>query len=228
MPISPEILDLKKQCVSEQIVVRRNALDRMQEWHSRQPLESLSELVQWARVDDDPEMRERALELLKKIARAEYGQFGQGFIGISLGNPVELMHSTWTKPSFGIPILSLNDNSPAKKAGLLVGDVIFAVGEQIWSTTLAATSKDDGISAKIRQAGVNVMVILQVLRGEQLLSINVRTMRRPAALDRMRLDIGPAGLIAPNQELIDQLSKEERDSDAYFEEWLQRQLMRLQ
>ena len=199
----------------------------MHDWSSQNPSQSADVFLQWAKSDDHPELRERALELLKKVARSEYGKFGQGFIGITMGNPVELAHSGLSSPTYGIPIAALHEKSPANRAGLRVGDIIFAVGDHRWTNATDVSSKTQGISAKIREVGVNVFVRLQLLRSDQLLTIEVQTARRPAGLDQMRLEVGPLGIVVPNQELIDRLSKEESESEAYFYEWLNRQFIRL-
>lgn len=226
MPIFPDILELKQQCVSEQHSIRVDAVSKLQSWSSLNPGQSAGVFLEWARTDDNPELRERAIDLLKWIARSEYGKFGQGFIGISMGNPVELTPSGFSESTFGIPITALHETSPAGKAGLRVGDVIFAVGDHRWSNAEAISSKTEGISARIRQAGVNVMVRLQLMRSDQVLTIEVQTVRRPVGLDQMRLEIGPLGVAVPDQELISRLAKEERDSDAYFYEWLDRHFIR--
>jgi S1-C subfamily serine protease len=86
------------------------------------------------------------------------GRIARGFLGVAL-QPVRLPASA-AGPGQGLVVVMVDSHGPAEKAGLIVGDVIVAVGEKSVTDTSA-------LQAALDPEQVGNKIQLRVLRGGQ-------------------------------------------------------------
>jgi len=103
-----------------------------------------------------------------------HGRIPQGYLGAGL-QPIELpehlIKSLGLKASTGLMTVSVDENAPAGKAGLLIGDVLLDFNGQ----TLSRTEKLRPLLAD----AVGKPARLQILRGGALASVEVTVAERP-------------------------------------------------
>jgi len=176
------------------------------------------------RTSQEPEIRERCLQLLRPIAAREYGNFGDGYMGISMGEEVPVPLPGQDKPCFGLMITAVTGDSPAAKAELKEGDVIVSINNHRWQQPQAVIDLDHGLSAKIRAAGAGSKPRFGIWRKKELIEVEVHLSRRPSNLEQLPMQILPNGGIRMDEKELKQLVEDEKNSNAFFTEWLDRQL----
>ena len=179
---------------------------------------------------NEPEVRERCLKLLKSIAIREYGKFGEGYVGITMGVEEQIVLPGEDKLCFGIPVTWVTKDSPAEKGGIQPGDIIVSLDDIRWRQPMEISDLGKGLSAKIRAKGAGNKAVFGIWKNEKLTSLGIELSRRPANLENtalMRL-IPNGGIINGGGFQVDpaelaKLVEEDKSSDKYFAEWLERQ-----
>jgi hypothetical protein len=216
---------------------REAALSRLNAVSRRARHEATQYLTRWADQDalsakkvflrnldqhPEPEVRERCRWLLKCMAVKDYATFGEGYLGVSMGEEWQGMIPGDDKKRFGMVVTAISEGSPAAQAKLQVGDVIVALGEHAWRESQVILDEKKGLSAQIRAIGAGKKAQFGIWRKSELLICEVLLTRRPKSLDQWRPQIQPNGMMKLDQGELQKLIDEEKNSAAYFEEWLQK------
>jgi S1-C subfamily serine protease len=100
---------------------------------------------------------------------AQHGQLKRGYLGIS-SQPVRLPDTTptinGTRPGVGLLLIHVEPNSPAAHGGLLLGDVLVAMGGQI-------VENADDLQALLTGDKVGQAQTVQIIRGGELRELSV-------------------------------------------------------
>lgn len=196
---------------SEEFRQRESAQADLLAWARRQPDAAIDELFRLSRVADDPEVRERCLDVLRELVNDEYLKDGEGFIGIRMLDELANIPGD-PKPRGVIRVIQVIPDSAAQKAGLQLNDLIAGLGDQVWPAGPVYLS----FSEKIRQLKPNTKVTLKVLRNGNLMDIEVTLGRRSPAADNPFLD----------GRQVDLEAAERAAKEAYFRRWLERRKSR--
>lgn len=209
---------------SPQSEQRKKAREELSAWAEKDPDQSKQLFLQWMRESKEPEVRERCLQLLKPIAALEYGRFGEGFMGISMGPAVMVQLPGDEKACYGLLISNVSKGSPAEKAALVPGDVIVSIHGFQWRDSETIQDIDRGLSAKIRAVGAGNMAKLGVWRKGKLETIEVLLTRRPSGIEQLPMQLLANGGVKVDDKELQKMGDEEKNSSEYFAEWLDRQL----
>jgi len=182
---------------SDQFDVRDQAYGGLKKW-AKENVKISPELLHASWLESqDPEVKTRCYVLMKDaVIQRNFGR-GRGFVGIMMDPRAQ-----------GIRILNVVANTPAQKAGLIVGDVILGV-DQLDCTNLPGEQKRDNLTPfqeYIKSKQPDDVVVLHLLRGGKKIDQDVTLMKRPASVDQ-----GAFGHPVPD---------EQAEHDAYFEKWL--------
>ncbi|MEN9975059.1 MAG: hypothetical protein RLZZ282_1065 [Verrucomicrobiota bacterium] len=195
---------------SEVFRTRESAQAEMLGWARQHPAEAMEALFEHARGADDPEVRERCLEVLRGLVNDEYLRDGEGFIGIQMLDDMAIIPGD-PKPRKVIRVIQLVPNSAAQRAGLQVNDLIAGSGEQLWPPDLVGPVYLS-FREKIRQLKPQSKIHLKVMRDGKLMDLEVTLGRRPAMADNPTLD----------GQSVDPDAAERSAKEAYFRRWLDR------
>ena len=196
--------DLIKNLGSEVFVSRENAQAELIIWALKHPRPATAEFVRLYRENDDPEVRKRALVVLKELAAVDYLSDGQGYLGILMQEePIEAAQGG--KLRFGIRILDVMQGSPAEQAGLKMGDLIISLDGKGWEVMGALTLLRETIADK--KPLVEVSLLVKRAQGDPI-AITVKLGKRPTPDLQVGVDLG----------LLEQQSKER-----HFKQWLKKQ-----
>ena len=198
---------------SEEFRQRESAQADLLAWARKQAEPAMDELFRHSRVADDPEVRERCLDVLRELVNDEYLKDGEGFIGIQ-------MLDEWAKegipgdpkPRGVIRVILVVADSAAQQAGLQVNDLIAGMDDLVWRERAASLL----FREQIRQLKPNTKVTLKVLRNGNLMDIDVTLGRRPLNADILFFNPRP----------VDPEAAERVAKDAYFRRWLERRKLR--
>jgi membrane-associated protease RseP (regulator of RpoE activity) len=189
---------------SEEFVVREGAQAELSAWASKNPQLATPIFLRLFQEDDDPEVRKRALKILKELGNIDYLSEGQGYLGI-LMQEEPLNAAQGGEVRFGIRVLNVGNGSPAEQAGLKMGDLILSLDGIIWKEGDASTKFRNAVAAMKPLADVTLMV----QRGQaDPISINVKLGKRPTPDLQAGGDLG----------LLEQEAKEQ-----HFQQWLKKQ-----
>ena len=191
--------DLIKNLGSEVFVSRENAQAELIIWALKHPRPATPEFVRLY-----PEVRKRALVVLKALADVDYLSDGQGYLGILMQEePIEAAQGG--KLRFGIRILDVMQGSPAEQAGLKMGDLIISLDGKGWEVIGALTLLRETIADK--KPLVEVILTVKRAQGDPI-AITVKLGKRPTPDLQVGIDLG----------LLEQQSKER-----HFKQWLKKQ-----
>jgi len=196
--------DLIQNLGSAEFVLREKAQAELLAWALKHQQAATPELLTLIREENDPEVRKRALVILKELANADYLSDGQGYLGILMQEePLEAVQDG--KMRFGIRILDVMKGSPAEQAQLKMGDLIISLDGKAWEEIGAVTAFSESIAAKKPL----VEVILMVKRPEgDPVRVTVKLGKRPIPDLRAGGDLG----------VLEQQAKER-----HFKQWLKKQ-----
>ena len=116
---------------SEEFRQREDAQAELLAWARRQADGATDELLRQSRVADDPEVRERCLDVLRELVNDEYLKDGEGFIGIQMLDELANVPGD-PKPRGVIRVILVVADSAAQQAGLQVNDLIAGMGDLVW------------------------------------------------------------------------------------------------
>ena len=204
---------------------RMAAVEFLTTWAEKEPAQAKKLFLDLLRNSKEPELRERSLQFLKPIAAREFGEFGEGYLGIQMGLEVLVKIPDEEKPCYGLPISVVTTGSPAEKAALKIGDVIVAVEKTRWHQPASISDVNKGLSAVIRTSGAGKPARFGVWRDHSLVWIDITLTRRPSNLEMMQMQLAPNGAFKIDEAELKRMVEEEKQSNAYFDEWLKRALL---
>jgi predicted metalloprotease with PDZ domain len=210
--------------LSESRDQRIQARTALAKWAEKHTSEAKLLFLQELSVSKEPEIRERCLQFLKPIAAKEYGNFGEGYMGISMGDAVMIQIPGEAQARNGMIISFISKDSPAEKAKLQQGDVIVSLNKKLLMGGENAIEKPRALSEKIRAVGAGKVAHLEIWRKNELLHVDVLLTRRPATIDQLELQLMPNGGMRINEDELKQAVELEKHSNEYFSEWLEKQL----
>jgi predicted metalloprotease with PDZ domain len=203
---------------------RKKAREELAAWAEKEPDQAKALFLQRMQESTEPEIRERCIQLLKPIAVLEYGLFGEGYIGISMGGALGIKLPDEENPCFGMTINSVSKGSPAEKFAIRPDDVIVSVNDFRWRDAESIQDPNAGLSAKIRGIGAGRKANFGIWREGKLSTIEVLLTRRPSHIDQLPVQIQANGVIKVDDNEMQKIVDEEKNSNVYFSEWLARQL----
>lgn len=204
IPSGP-LADLK----SEDFRKREAAQSGLLAWARERPAEAMEQFYTQWRVADDPEVRDRCLNILRELMGDLYLKDGEGFIGIRMQDEMANIPGD-PKPRAVIRVTQLVPDAAAEKAGIQLNDLIAGLGDRTWHEGLASMHFMD----KIRKMKPDTRVTLKVLRDGNLRDIEVTLGRRPLSADH---PFEPDEFIA---------AAERAEKEAYFRRWLEQRKAR--
>lgn len=95
--------------------------------------------------DEDPEVRERSLAVLREVVLEQLEAKRPGFLGISMV-AIELTEATGG--GYGIEVAQVTPDSPAARSGLKPGDVIFSLDGRTWDSEQAPSRFAEAVGGK--------------------------------------------------------------------------------
>ena len=192
---------------SEEFRKRESAQAELLAWARQQPEGVMDELLRHSREEEEPEVRERCLAVLKELVNDEYRKDGEGFIGIQMLDELANVPGD-PKPRGAVRIIIVVPDSAAQQAGLQPNDLIVGMGDQVWHELGASLD----FRERIRQLKPNTRITLKILRNGNPMDIEVKLGRRPFAADMLFFD----------ERQFDAEAAERTAKDAYFRRWLER------
>lgn len=193
-------------------------------WAEQQPDQAKARFLDLMSQSKEPEIRERCLQFLKPIAAKEYGNFGEGYMGISMGDAVVVQIPGEAQARNGMIISFISKDSPAEKAKLQQGDVIVSINKNLLMGGENAIEKQRALSEKIRGVGAGKVAHLEIWRKNELLHVDVPLTRRPVTIDQLEFQLMPNGGMSINEDELKKAVELEKNSNEYFSEWLEKQL----
>ena len=150
---------------------------------------AIDELFRQSREAEDPEVRERCLDVLRELANDEYLKEGDGYVGIQMGDEITVVPGD-AKPRGGIRVMAVVPDSAAERAGLRLNDLIVGLNDLVWREGSMSLQ----FSEKIRKLKPNAKIVLKVLRNGELIDLDVILGRRPddRFLKQWPMDLGAA------------------------------------
>lgn len=179
---------------------------KLLDWGRLNPDAAKIELFERSRTDLHPEVRARCVEVLRELVMDDYSKEGSGYIGIALSGEMMKVPQD-PKLRSVIRVSQVQQNTPASRAGILVGDFIVGLNRGVWYDVDAYVSFLNAIKA-LRP---NTKVSLQILRNGVIFDVPVTLIRRPSAFN------------APfffNSAAVDVEGSERAAKEAYFRQWL--------
>lgn len=172
----------------------------------------------------EPEQRERSIKILRALATIDYDTIGEGYLGIQMGDELAVKIFGHAKPCYGLVVTGVTDGSPAKRAGILAGDIIVSFNGEFFHEPGQLGMPRYLLSEKIRLTGAGKKAVFGVFNNGILLQREAKLSRRPTNLENIvenRLLFNGAQLNLGA--LAQQQIEEEKQSDEFFQEWLNQQ-----
>jgi hypothetical protein len=191
---------------SEDFKTRENAQAAILAWARQNPQQAMDLLYEHSLHADEPEVRERCLDVLRALVNDEYLREGEGYLGIRMLDESTVVPGD-PKPRSVIRVLQVVPDSAAAKAGLRVNDLIAGIEDQTWQGTPAMRP----FSEAVRQYKPGTRLTLKVVREGALIDLPVVLGRRPLFADNPFLD----------QRQLDLEAAEKAASEAYFRRWME-------
>lgn len=208
-PLQAKVVELPSnvfaQLKSQDFKSRESAESELLLWGRERPGPAMDELLRQSRIADDPEVRQRCLNVLRELVIDEYLKDGEGYLGIMMGDAIENVPGD-EKPRSVINVVQVVPDSAAQRGGLQPNDVIIALDDFIWREGAARLP----FSEKIRAKKPNTKVALKVIRNGKIIELPITLGRRPPLQDNLFLN-------DPN---FDPQAIERADKEAYFRRWL--------
>lgn len=210
-------LEAVEKLNAEKFADRQGAEGELLKWSRQQPDEAMNELYRQSRIAADPEVRERCFRVLKELINDEYLRNGVGYLGVRMNAFTEMvMIAGEGKPRFAIRLFQVEAETPARKAGLIAGDLLLGVNDTTWNQQHTS----EFVSEAIQSYKAGTEVTLKLFREGKLVELPVVLGRRPAAADLMRIGGLGGGLGFGGPE--DAAAIENSAREAYLRRWLAR------
>ena len=203
--VPPEYLDALK---SEEFKEREAAQARMLEWSKKDVKVRAHVILELAREAPDPEVRQRSHNVLYDLAMVDYLQEGEGFVGIQMIAAKAQVPGEENNPRELIAITRVLRDTPAREAGLRVGDMIASVN----GVKPVADDALPSFQKMIRELKPGVQTRFEIIRDGELIEVDLVLGRRPPEQQARFF----------NQPLQDVNELEKQDQDRFFREWLQK------
>ena len=184
---------------------REVAQSELLAWARRQPEPAMLEILRQSRIADDPEVRQRCLDVLRDLVIDEYLKEGEGFIGIAMKDEISNVPGD-PKPRNVIRVTEVRVDTPGQRAGIKLNDLVVGVDGQVWYEVDASLP----FREKIRTLRPNTKVELKILRDGGLIELRVILGRRPLLADNPFF----------NGQNFDPEASERAAKEAYFRRWL--------
>lgn len=198
------ISDLK----SEEFKVREEAQKKLFEWAHGQVQTRVLQILEQSRHASDPEVRQRSHNVLYALAMDDYLQDGEGFIGIQMIEAKARIPGEGDGQAEVITITRVLRDTPARQAGLRVGDMIALInGERLPVENALASFQDT-----IRGIKPGTPTRFGVIRDDELLEVELTLGRRPP--EQQARFFG--------QPMLDLNELAKRDQDRFFDQWLEK------
>jgi hypothetical protein len=199
-------VDLLKHLAAEEFKSRQAAEEGLTKWafDNREPAYDL--LYRHSREHPDAEVRVRCLSVLRRLVSDIYEFEGEGYVGIRMKDEAMLLPGQGEEPVAVLQVMDVMPDSPAAKGGLLAGDTIVSLQQAGWKRLPAS----DDFRNRIKSIKPRSLVTLQVLREGQLVEIEIRLARRPAAAENP--------FVMPDQDQIKAMEEVLREE--HFKKWL--------
>jgi hypothetical protein len=188
---------------SPEFKIREQAEIDLLKWSRIQLPSSTLKIFKHSQIAEDPEVRERCLNVLRKLVGDEYMTEGDGYIGIALSwkDDVVVIPGE-NKTQNAIRVNEVMANSPGQQSGIMVNDLIIRLEGEVWHEVDATAWFLERIK-KMKPASV---VAVTILRGDKLVDVKVTLSRRP--------------LMADHPQNIDLEASELAAKEAHFQRWL--------
>lgn len=205
---------------SEEFAEREKAEAELLAWGRQRPEEAMEEFFKQSREAAEPEVRERCHAVLREIVGDEYLRDGEGYLGVTMNLQMEPVRVAGeARPRFGVRLTQVVADTPAKKAGLVAGDVLLGVNDRMWG-------KDEGpdvVTEFIKGFKAGAKVTVSLFRDGKVAVIPLVLGRRPAIADiAMLLGFGGGLRQMPDPEEAEQAEKAAKEE--HFRRWLARKL----
>jgi predicted metalloprotease with PDZ domain len=173
-------------------------------------------LYELSRSSENPEVRKRALSVLKSVVITELFRERPGFVGIKMV-AVKLSEEMSSENGYGIEIQFVNSGTPAEKAGLKATDVILNLDGKGWANQEAPHE----FAGRIEEMRGGDKIHLEIFRNGKTEKIELVLASRPwsAGVYRENLQLRGDPFGAQNR-----FPSSEKDAEnAAFQEWMKRQ-----
>lgn len=205
---------------SEKFADREMAEAELLAWARQRPEEAMEEVFKQSREAVEPEVRERCHAVLREIVGDEYLRDGEGYLGVTMNLMMEPVRVAGeAEPRAGIRLTQVVADTPAKKAGLVAGDVLLGVNDRMWG-------KDEGpdaVTGVIKGFKAGAKVTVSLFREGKVVVVPLVLGRRPAIVDIAML-LGFGGGLGQMQDPEAVRQAEVAAKEEHFRRWLARKL----
>jgi membrane-associated protease RseP (regulator of RpoE activity) len=200
-------------------VVPQEIITRLKDQDFQTRVTAEAELLEWAKSDAnlraivllekvrqarDPEVRQRCHNVLRALAMIDYLRDGDGYLGINMNVVRAEVPGDEQGPREVIAVTQVIRDTPARQAGLRIGDLIIAIDDHVLKRAEALADFQTAIRAL--QPGREI--VLQILRGGEMIEVPVTLGRRPPVGERFFFD--------------DMHELDRRARNQFFREWLEK------
>lgn len=195
-------VDVVERLSADAFREREAAQADLLEWADKHGDGSTDELLDLWETSEDPEIRERTLEVLRKLSDKAYQKEGKPYIGISMTEEIDAVDEKGVG-RIGIAVTEILIGSPAASSELLAGDVIIAMNGTGWEEPGVV----DRFSESIAEMKSGSEVVLLVKRAE-VEPFEVKVTLRRCPVPNLMPGMGDLGKL------------ELKAEEAFFKEWL--------
>jgi hypothetical protein len=218
---------------------RQQSAQWLEAWATKESPKAKQKFLFLLRDSSEPEIRERSMKLLRALSIVDYENTGEGYIGITMGIEAAVTLPGDDKPCYGVPVSMVTNGGPAELSGIKAGDMIVTFDGRKWRNQgeIMPIDANGGLRGEIRAKGAGKKVTLGIWRDNALISVDAVLGRRPANLDQFvggGIVIRGGGVFLNggaiqqfNQPDVTALIEEDKNSDAFFKEWLFNQMKSL-
>lgn len=192
---------------SPEFRIRERAELELLEWGRKNHEPAMVEFLKQSQLAMDPEVRERCLDVLRRLVTDEYMREGEGYIGIALAMRDDVVAVPGDpKPRNAVRVVEVRQDTPGQRSGILLNDLIVSLEGEAWHEVEATPA----FREKIKKMKPTSVARLTVLRNGELVDLKVELGRRPMMADNLFL----------NGQNTDFEATERAAKDAYFQRWL--------
>lgn len=204
---------LMAKLADSEFKVRKEAQDSLQEWGEKNLREAIELFYPSYLGAEDPEVRALSRELLKEMVTLKMAGMGAGYLGITMDRIELVLPGAEARIAFRVT--EVMEGTPAEKAGVLAGDLVFGIDEQ----KLDPNQFSDDFRKYVQSRKPRTDVTLHLQRQGKEVDVEVNLMQLPPEVVQRNLlqrnllwQRGNSSYRAPTQ------AEAEEES---FREWLQ-------